>query len=390
MMKLLVRQCPICKSTSGEVLHTMVFGKLKGMPIANQYDLVACSECGFTFSDTYSTQEAYDNYYAYMSKYQDTQATGSGTNVYDLKRLEESAETIAHYVTNKEANILDMGCANGGLLVQLKEQGYTNLNGMDPARRCMENVLRKGIHAQQGSVFNWPKDDEKKYDCIILTHVLEHIRDLQRGLKLLQDRLNEDGILYIEVPNAGMYSSAYVVPFYYFDLEHINHFDKMSIQNALMAMQCIEVEEVFQNVNQQTMYPVLKSVFSNKGSQVKQSIKSTIGKESIKIYIEKSLKEYSSQEIKHLVVTQEPVFVWGAGQYTLRLLGATLFDKCNILGFIDNDTHKQGNKIKGIEIYDKSKLEDFKGTIVIVSALGSGQIKEEIEKMGMTNKLIIL
>ena len=51
---------------------------------------------------------------------------------------------------------------------------------------------------------------------------------MKRSLKKL---LNPNGIIYIEVPDANRYSNYYVVPFYYFDCEHINHFDINSLKN---------------------------------------------------------------------------------------------------------------------------------------------------------------
>lgn len=387
-MKELVRKCPICSNNLGECLHTQKFANLEQSTITNCYEVVACQKCGFVYADTKSLQTDYDKYYEYMSKYQDIKSTGSGNDQYDITRLKESTKVISKYMKNKDASILDMGCANGGLLYQLKEIGYTNLQGIDPSEICVNHTIEKGIRARRGSIFNQGRN--KKYDCIILTHVLEHIRDLQQALTILKNMLHEDGILYIELPNAGQYKECYIVPFYYFDCEHINHFDKLSIQNALYDLKCLYIEEVLQALNSKIVYPVLKCVFRKTKDKDNQIEYSKIGMESIVKYIQLSKKMTINKDIELMVKSKEPIIIWGAGQYALRLLANTDLVKCNIIGFIDSDGNKQENTINGIQIYSQEIISKFNGTIVIAAALASTQIKDELEKMCVNNKIILL
>lgn len=145
---------------------------------------------------------------------------------YVYKRLEFTASTFQRILPNKSASILDMGCANGGLLKSLKQMGYQNLMGIDPSKSCNDHVKKTGIHCLEGDIFSQSfKQLSMTFDCIILTHVLEHIYDLSAAIANLSSKLNENGILYIEVPDASRYSDLYFVPYYYIDCEHINHFN---------------------------------------------------------------------------------------------------------------------------------------------------------------------
>ena len=93
-------------------------------PLTDKYDVVCCERCGFVYADTRSTQADYDSYYADLSKYSDTvTATGAGAQGFDRARLEDTAKTLAAHVRDRNALIVDVGCANGGLLSALAELG---------------------------------------------------------------------------------------------------------------------------------------------------------------------------------------------------------------------------------------------------------------------------
>ena len=125
--KQVLRQCPICKSDVGEVLHHQQFSLPDKHCLPAAYDVVACRQCGFVYADTFAQQDDYDHYYREFSKYENTGlSTGGGTTESDAKRLEQTVTDIAGLITDKNAAILDIGCANGGLLAALKRRGYNN------------------------------------------------------------------------------------------------------------------------------------------------------------------------------------------------------------------------------------------------------------------------
>jgi len=73
------------------------------------------------------------------------------------------------------------------------------------------------------------EENEKKFDCIILSHVLEHIYDLNNFVINLDKNLNNNGLIYIEVPNAEFYDK--FDPLQEINIEHINFFSKLALSN---------------------------------------------------------------------------------------------------------------------------------------------------------------
>ena len=115
---------------------------------------------------------------------------GSAFNQNDYERMNRAVELFKKFV-NKDDSILDIGCANGGQLKILKESGFTNLAGVDPSEVCVSNVQTFGIRSFQAHIFEdsfieW----DAKFDLIILSHVLEHICDLDRAIQIIKDKLN--------------------------------------------------------------------------------------------------------------------------------------------------------------------------------------------------------
>ena len=382
--KNLLRPCPICRYKTGLILHTQQFKLPENSLLPNVYDYVSCNNCGFCFSDTPASQADYDNYYNQMSKYEDENiSVGNGLSVFDKQRMEIVANLISGFITDKASSIVDVGCANGGMLTSLSQKGFTNLTGIDITQKCIDNVKKMGFSAIFGGIFSLENLYEKRFDCLIVSHVMEHIRDLGLAAENLSSLINDDGLLYIEVPNAEKYPDHYVVPYYYFDCEHINHFNSTALKNLFVQqnMTCLYFEEKPLAFSTENVLPVIRAVFKKNSSiEIKVSIeKDEVVKSSIKKYIELSKNDSGYLELENLIKNQEPIFVWGAGMYTFRLLQDGILSKCNIQKFIDNDGKKQGNKINEIDIQSPEFLKQHRNIpVVIVSAIYSKVIKEEI------------
>src|SRR4051812_21928625 len=188
---------PVCNSGKAKVVHNIEFVLFDNHPMAGGYNLVQCVKCLFIYADTHVTQQELDIYYKELSKYEDKNiGTGGGYSKKDKDRLLKKAEFISSQLPDKNARIIDLGCANGGLLKELKVLGYNNLVGLDPSSTCVEITKNEvGCDAYQMSLFNI---DESlgKFDLVILSHVLEHLLDLTSTIQTLNSLLKEGSLLY--------------------------------------------------------------------------------------------------------------------------------------------------------------------------------------------------
>ena len=107
--------------------------------------------------------------------------------------------------------IIDVGCGRGFLIEKIAAQGKNKLlHGFD---YCLPKTPWRGAIYQKGSVLSLPYED-KSFDTVICTHVLEHIRDIQLAMYELK-RISKDRLI-IALPKQRAYK-------YTFDL-HIHFF----------------------------------------------------------------------------------------------------------------------------------------------------------------------
>jgi 2-polyprenyl-3-methyl-5-hydroxy-6-metoxy-1,4-benzoquinol methylase len=351
--KTLLRPCPICGSSKGEALHTQKFYLPQGYPLPAEYDVVACAGCGFTYADVGVGQQAYDFYYRQQSIYEDEKiGRGSGGSGYDRKRLSEIAKEVARSCPDKNARIVEIGCANGGILKALKDKGYSNLTGVDLSAKCVERLSACGIAGVQGSISdaNWLLAGQK-FDYVILSHIMEHVYDLKNAIRQCHNLMSERALLYLEVPDATRYADFYIDPYHHFNIEHINHFDEASLTN-MGARACLSKRYAGRKTTSASSthsYPAVFVVFEKVEIEDNSLKFSTEARLSIEKYLDMSAKDTSAESIAALVKTQEEVYVFGTGNLTYRLLATTDLAKCNIKAFVDNDSNKTTNINKNYE-----------------------------------------
>jgi 2-polyprenyl-3-methyl-5-hydroxy-6-metoxy-1,4-benzoquinol methylase len=398
-LKKVGRVCPVCFADSGECLYSQQFHLYEGHCLPDAYDVVACCRCGCVYADTPATQKEYNRFYSEFSKYVDVVSPGGRGHSYDEDKYERTVCDLEKLGLDRNASILDIGCAKGGLLATFKLHGYHNLTGLDPSPECVKLVEAQGIHAVQGGLFgeNFPRTAlSGAFDCVIVSHVIEHVYDVTTALKNAISLVKTGGLFYLEVPDASRYTRYYVAPYHYFDLEHINHFDAHAMNHLMSRYACEPVacgQKDLQHSNV-VYYPAVYGLYGKKGECEKSCILKPdfSARENVIRYIEMSRQADDWPELEGLAKTQEEIIVWGAGAYALRLLRVSRLRECRIAGFVDNALKMRGAKLtKTIKIgLPQDFLPHFKGPIVVCSAVYNNEIVKEIEGMGGGWRVIVL
>jgi SAM-dependent methyltransferase len=399
-IKFAQRPCPITSDREVMILHHQRFLLADGNPLPSEYDVVWSRRAGFAYADTPLGQSDYDRYYTEFSKYEDSSvSTGGGETPSDAERLAHTADDIARVVGDRNASVLDIGCANGGLLVALRKLGFSSVAGIDPSPACVRTVrTRHGIPAEAGGLFELPAR-VKKPDVVVLSHVLEHVYDLPRAIQVLHGLLSEKGMAYIEVPDAARYRDYIFAPFQDFNTEHINHFSTISLTN-LMRSQGFELVSCGTKIIQsspQCPYPALFGFFRKRDGAIPaedfQRDDELLA--SLQEYIARSAAKLAQIEsvIRPLVQAQTPLFVWGTGQLTMKLLAETALAKANLVAFVDSNPINQGKTLSGRAIRAPEQIPALGpgASILIATLLHQQAITHRIRnKLGLTNPIIVL
>lgn len=186
--------CPVCNSNDRESLDYL-------RKRTSESKLGLCKKCGTVYYTPIPDVKELNRYYEndYKAAVNNTQLITTNRKIeYHkvmlqdiLKKAEESGKTL---------KVLDFGSAHGQTLAWLKSLGHEVT----------------GIEKIKGYV-QWSRDyygvrtynditeiaDFEKFDLIICYRVLEHLPNPNEVLKQLNDRLEDDGFLYLSAPWLG-------------------------------------------------------------------------------------------------------------------------------------------------------------------------------------------
>ncbi len=223
----LLTACPICQHKASKI-----FLSTKDYFLSNEnFEIHSCENCGFRFTNPRPEVQDLGKYYK-SKEYISHSNTREGifSFVYQKVRnytLVKKQKLVESY--NASGTIIDIGCATGHFLNQMKKAGWNTL-GIEPD----SDTRKQAFENFNLQVFDEPHLDsiaENSMDVITMWHVLEHVADLNGRMMQLKKILAPNGVVFIAVPNSnsydaehyGKYWAAYDVP------RHLYHFTQNDI-----------------------------------------------------------------------------------------------------------------------------------------------------------------
>jgi len=178
------------------------------------------------------SKEVFDNY---LPQYEKLMAPGFYSLQYVKRfRLERLPRWLDR--VDKQAQVLDAGCATGYLLSLLDESGYQNLTGVDLSAQLLHEARQRlpdTVQLHHADVLDFlAQTPEARFDLILFHHVLEHIprEHTIALLRAFRRCLRDGGILSLKVPNAGCLLLGHTC---YGDFTHVVHFNEVPLTQVL-------------------------------------------------------------------------------------------------------------------------------------------------------------
>lgn len=388
------RECPVCAALQPKVLFQQKFATSE-IGLLSGYEVVVCGRCGCSYADRIPSQAAFDEYYRDLSKYEYHQRSGVESE-HDRRRLAATAEVVAKFVSFDHARVLDIGCATGRLLAELRSRGLKNVVGLDPSPACAQAAKR----LYDIDVYTMPlaqlASADDQFDLVVMVGVLEHLRDLNKQLVGVRRLLKPGGSAYVEVPDVTAFDTWPNAPYQDFSTEHIAFFSPVSLNN-LMSTHGFAPVFIEQNHREQSH----KTVMSNISAVYRREPSASAGAIQFDHDSEPALLRYIShsqlenerlqRQIETLVQSQRPILVWGVGTHTARLMATSCLPDAQIIAFIESNTKYHGKVLCGRPILPPEALQTRAEPILISSRVFQDEIVQQIRTgLQCSNELLLL
>lgn len=221
-----VSSCPFCGHGDFTRISEI---DARGLPS----DIVICEGCGGCFKSRILGPEANRFYYENISR----RLRGKSEPLEDLfwNRVNSQGYPryyfVKHFLSLRPGRdmVAEFGCHDGANLYPWKENGFEVL-GVDLDGKMVEFGKNKGLDLVKDDFLKFSFTG-KRPKLIILSHVLEHVSNINAAVEKIAADIKPDGYIFIEVP--GVRGQGLGRPLNYFDVEHNYYFDAVSLNRVM-------------------------------------------------------------------------------------------------------------------------------------------------------------
>lgn len=309
-------RCPLCGGKAELILHLHFSTK---MNLPTEIPIRCCVADNFLFVAE-GCRTDYDAYYASLAN--DTYHTelSGESGLSPISRLQAShLMRILDGFFDRPKRTFDFGCGEASLLTELASKfPDSQFFGYDPSpasKAAAEKVRVFGLNNLKVLDLQ-ASANQKPFDLVIVSHVIEHLIDFDL-LRFLSELVCDDGLLYIEVPDALKYGIQQRREFlYYFDRLHVNHFTPQSL--ALLAghygFGCVNEVEYSLPYRDGGEYPALGMLCRKNGAPMTKASPAML--DAARRYI--ASEQLRAKDIAAQLDSYSGILVWGAGDNFYR------------------------------------------------------------------------
>ena len=225
-----VDACPFCDSKKRQLAHHDV-RDWSFFAAPGRWDYWECADCHCLYLDPRPTEASIGRAYSHYYTHDDGRLLGLNSlvkrikNTYISMRFNISLKPNFNFprslsfllgclkpfvfvpfeltplMTLPKGRLLDIGCG-GGFMMRLAKLVGWEVVGLEIDPDAVKFARSKDLNVIEGGV-DALKDIDGHFDCVICSHVLEHVYQPDALLNSIKNILREDGTLLLSLPNAG-------------------------------------------------------------------------------------------------------------------------------------------------------------------------------------------
>ena len=282
---------------------------------------------------------------------------------------------ISEFKLDKEAYIIDVGSNDGIGLKPFLDEGYRNIQGIEPAKNLAKLANENGINTYNGYLEDKSiKPLKNGADLLLASNVFAHSDNLEGMAESMKRLIKPDGKIIIEVQY--LLNTIKDLTFDNIYHEHTNYWSLHTLSNFLnkFDLKVFKVEKIDTHGGSIRVY-----VSQSKEILIDKSVKQFLDKEEkfglkkISTYVEfgktiEKLRINTIKNIKNIKMKYKKIIGYGAPAKATTLLN--YFNIGNEIDFIIEDNElKHGKFVPGvnIKIVKKKKIEDKSNAILVLA-----------------------
>jgi len=281
------------------------------------------------------------------------------------ERLEAQCAFFAPFVA-PGARVLEIGCATGELAMTVQRRLHPDRyeaielsQAAEIAGGRVNRLYRRTLRELLGA-----DELEGGFDAVLMSHVLEHIEDINAEVEAIASVLKPGGVAFFEVPQ-GSGNAALPVDD---NVSHL-HFFSLASLTRLLANHGLDVVAVQSNARLDARYADSLRVVARRFAPPRLADLELGG---------------------HPALAGEPVVVWGAGSLATELL-ANYLDPQRIAYFVDRNPAIQGSERLGRPVRPPQALIGAEPATILINSIDfAPAIEADIEALmpGHRHRLI--
>lgn len=112
---------------------------------------------------------------------------------------------MRHIPKYKNASVLVLSCGPGYFMNLLKQEGYTDVFGIDSDPEKIKYAMEKGLNCEVDGAFSFLEKNENSFDAIIAEQEINHLtkEEIIQFLELCKTNLREGGTLIVHSLNSA-------------------------------------------------------------------------------------------------------------------------------------------------------------------------------------------